>query len=59
MIKHIIKRATSLIVVTSLIICSTCTNVSASDLELSRIMIQDAIEDIEYKERESSYKEER
>ena len=58
MVKHIIKKIISIIIISSLLVCNTCTYVSANDFKLSVIYVLSAIEDIEYKERESSYREE-
>ncbi|MBR4314920.1 MAG: LysM peptidoglycan-binding domain-containing protein, partial [Lachnospiraceae bacterium] len=58
MLMKSIRKFISIIVVSSLILCNVCTRVEAKDLELAYIYILDAIEDIEYKERESSYRDE-
>lgn len=58
MLKRLTKKIISLIVASSLIVCSTCANVEARDFEISFIYMLDAIEDMEYKEREDAYKKE-
>ena len=58
MIKRIIRKIISVILVTSMLIVNICSVCNARDFKLSIIYMLDAIEDMEYKERESSYKEE-
>ena len=57
-LKTIIKKIISIILISSLMIGSLFTYVEARDIKLSIIYLLDAIEDMEYKERESAYEEE-
>ena len=56
--RTILKKVISCILTTSLLIVSTCSYVQARDIELSIIYMLDAVEDLEYKERENAYREE-
>ena len=58
MVKQVIKKIISLILVSAMLIGNICTYVSAKDFKLSIIYMLDAIEDMEYKEREDAYKKE-
>ena len=58
MVKRVIKKIISVIVISSMLINSTFMYVEARDIKLLKVLLNDAIEDIEYMERESSYKEE-
>ena len=58
MVKQVIKKIISLILVSTMLIGNICTYVSANDFKLSIIYMLDAIEDMEYKEREDAYKKE-
>ena len=58
MIIHIIKKIISVVIISSLLACNILTYVRANDFKLSIIYMLDAIEDMEYKEREQTYKEE-
>ncbi len=58
MVKRVIKKIISVIVISSMLINNTFLYVEARDIKLLKVLLNDAIEDIEYKERESSYKEE-
>ncbi len=58
MIKRIIRKIISVILITSMLITNICSVCNVRDFKLSIIYMIDAIEDMEYKERESSYREE-
>ena len=58
MVGKALKKIISLVLVSSLLIGNVFTYVEARDLKLSIIYMLDAIEDMEYKERESVYESE-
>ena len=58
MVSKALKKIISLVLVSSLLIGNVFTYVEARDLKLSIIYMLDAIEDMEYKERESVYESE-
>ena len=58
MVRQVINKIISLVLVSSLLIGNICTYVEARDFKLSFIYMLDAIEDMEYKERESVYESE-
>ena len=56
--KLVLKKIMSIIIASSLLIVNICGKVEARDIKLNYIYLLDAIEDLKYKERESSYREE-
>ena len=58
MVRQVINKIISLVLVSSLLIGNICTYVEARDFKLSFIYMLDAIEDMEYKDRESVYESE-
>ena len=58
MARQVINKIISLVLVSSLLIGNICTYVEARDFKLSFIYMLDAIEDMEYKDRESVYESE-
>ena len=56
--KLVLKKIMSIIIASSLLIVNICGKVEARDIKLNHIYLLDAIEDLKYKERESSYREE-
>ena len=58
MIRQIIRKLISIILISSLIVGNVCAYVKVSDIKLTYIYMVDAIEDMEYKERESLYRDE-
>ena len=58
MVKRVIKKLISVVVISSLLISSTCVYVQARDIKLSIVLMLDKVEDMEYRKRESSYKAE-
>ncbi|MBO6134427.1 MAG: LysM peptidoglycan-binding domain-containing protein, partial [Lachnospiraceae bacterium] len=56
--QNALKKVISIILIASLMMTNFCVYVKASDFKLSVIYLLDAIEDIEYRERESVYESE-